>query len=255
MAEQTPRGRFVWYELLTADPKQAEAFYGSVTGWGATPWDGPQPYTMWTSGGKPVGGLMALPPGHGAPSHWFAHIATHDVDATAAQAASLGGRIIEPPRDIPTVGRFAILADPQGAVFSAFRPQGGADPGDSDPGLGEFSWHELMTTDYEAAFAFYRALFGWEKVAAHDMGPLGVYFIFGRNGREVGGMFNKPSAVQAPPHWLQYVRVADVDEAARRVTAGGGSILHGPAEVPGGDRILQFLDPQGAAFAVHEKKG
>lgn len=254
MAEKTARGRFVWYELLTANPKAAQTFYGSVVGWGTTPWEGPQPYTMWTAGGKPVGGLMPLPAGAGMPSHWFAHIATPDVDATAAQAESLGGRVIEAPRDIPTVGRFAILADPHGAVFSAFRPQAGADPGDREPGMGEFSWHELMTTDYEAAFAFYQALFGWERVAAHDMGPMGVYFIFGRNGAEVGGMFNKPPAVQGPPNWLQYVRVPDVDEAARRVTAGGGSIVHGPADVPGGDRILQALDPQGAPFAVHEKK-
>ena len=255
MAEGNARGRFVWYDLLTTDPPAAQDFYGKVTGWTTLVWDGPEPYTMWKAGEKPIGGVMQLPPGLGVPSHWYAYIETPDVDATTAQAESLGGRVIEKPTDIPTVGRFAILADPHGAVFAAFKPEGGAPGEDTDAAVGEFSWHELMTTDYEAAFDFYRALFGWEKIAAHDMGPLGVYFIFGRGATQVGGMFNTPVGMQAPPHWMQYVRVDNVDAAAARVTANGGTILHGPEDVPGGDRILQCLDPQGAAFALHQKHG
>ncbi len=254
MAESTARGRFVWSDLLTSDPNKAEAFYGSVTGWGTSRWDGPKPYTMWTAGGKPVGGVMALPAGSTIPPHWFAYVASPDVDATTAQAQSQGGRVIEQPMDIPTVGRFSILADPQGAVFAAFKPQDGRPVDEAAPGIGEFSWHELLTTDYRAAFTFYSGLFGWEQIREHDMGPMGMYFIFGRGGRELGGMFNRPAGMDAPPHWLQYVRVEGLDAAATRVTDGGGTILHGPAEVPGGDRILQCKDPQGAVFALHEKK-
>lgn len=245
-------GRFVWHELVTTDTKKAQAFYPSITGWGTLPWDGPQPYTLWTAGEKPVGGIMEITDGS-LPPHWFAHIATDDVDGTVARAETLGARVIERPTDIPTVGRFAVLRDPQGAVFAAFRPEGGADGDAAEAGVGEFSWNELMTTDYEAAFSFYRALFGWEQVEAHDMGPMGVYFIFGQDGRQVGGMFNKPPGVEAPTAWLHYVRVENVDAAAARVTAGGGRILHGPADVPGGGRILQCTDPQGAAFALHQK--
>ncbi len=254
MADGHARGRFVWYDLLTTHPSAAEHFYGKVTGWTTLVWDGPEPYTMWKAGEKPIGGVMQLPPSLTVPSHWYAYIETPDVDATAAQAVSLGGRVIEKPMDIPTVGRFAVLADPQGAVFAAFKPEGGAAPDDTPAALGEFSWHELMTTDYEAAFGFYHALFGWEKVVAHDMGPLGVYLIFGRSGTQLGGMFNAPSGAPAHPHWMQYVRVDDVDAGAARVTAHGGTILHGPVDVPGGDRIVQCLDPQGAAFALHQTK-
>lgn len=247
-----PHGRFVWHELVTSDTKKAQAFYPAVTGWGTQAWEGPQPYTMWTAGGKPVGGVMEVADGS-LPPHWFAHVATDAVDRTVAQAETLGAQVLERPTDIPGVGRFSVLRDPHGAVFAAFTPGSGPDPGDGEAAVGEFSWHELMTTDYEAAFSFYRALFGWEQIEAHDMGPMGVYLIFGQAGRQVGGMFNRPAGDAPPPAWLHYVRVPNVDEAAARVTAGGGRILMGPHDVPGGSRIVQCLDPQGAAFALHHK--
>ena len=86
-----------------------------------------------------------------------------------------------------------------------------------------------------------------------DMGPMGVYFIFKRNGRDVGGMFNISKEMPMPPSWLHYVRVDSADTAAERVKANGGQVVNGPMEVPGGDRIAQCVDPQGAAFAVHSK--
>jgi uncharacterized protein len=252
MAED--RGRFVWFDLSTPDPKGAQAFYTKVAGWGTQNWD-QMDYTMWTANGATIGGIMpSNPQSGGAPPHWLAHITVPDVDATVKQAESLGGRTHVPATDIPTVGRFAVLADPQGAVFAVFSPQGNAPGQDGEPAIGEFSWHELMTTDYAAAFTFYQALFGWDKQAEHDMGEIGVYLIFSRNGRELGGMFNRPPGMPAPPNWLQYIRVESADAAAERVKANGGQILNGPMDVPGGDRIAQCMDPQGAAFAVHSRK-
>jgi predicted enzyme related to lactoylglutathione lyase len=245
------RGRFVWYDLMTPDIKAAEAFYTKVAGWGTQPWEG-MPYTMWTANGQPMGGVMSNE-GTGAPPHWLAYISVPDVEKALAQVGSLGGRTIVPGKDIPTVGRFAIVADPQGAAFALFTPAKGTGRPETDPGMGEFSWHELATTDYAKAWAFYEAVFGWEKRAEHDMGPMGVYLLFGRNGRELGGMYTIMPGTNMPPHWLQYVRVDSADAAAQRVTANGGKVLNGPMEVPGGDRIAQCLDPQGAAFAVHSK--
>ena len=121
--------------------------------------------------------------------------------------------------------------------------------------IGEFSWHELMAADYAAAFTFYEALFGWEKIEAHDMGPMGVSAFFGRHGAQLGGMFTMPPGMPMPPNWIQYIRVDDADAAAERVKANGGQILNGPMDVPGGNRIAQCMDPQGATFAVHSKKG
>jgi uncharacterized protein len=253
MADVKSRGRFVWYDLMTTDIEKAQAFYTKVVGWGTQVWDGAQPYTMWTAGGAPIGGLMKLPAAEKAPPHWLAYISTPDVDATVAQAQGLGAKVLVKPTAIPSVGSFAVLADPQGAVFSAFTPTGEAPETEGPPGPGQFSWHELMTSDYQAAFAFYQAVFGWENMAQHDMGEMGVYLLFGRNGHQLGGMFNAPPGVPAPPNWLQYVSVDSADRAAERVTASGGTIMNGPMDVPGGDRIAQCMDPQGAAFAVHSR--
>ena len=82
MTEDTPRGRFVWFELLTSDPEAAPGFYSRVTGWGTAPFPGPTPYTMWTSDGVPLGGMMKLPPDTKSPPHWLAHISTPNVDGT-----------------------------------------------------------------------------------------------------------------------------------------------------------------------------
>jgi hypothetical protein len=239
---------------MTSNPPKAEEFYKNVAGWGTTVWDGPSPYTMWTAGGAPIGGMMTLPPNAPAPPHWLAYIAVPDVDATVSQAESLGATTMVRPTGIPTVGRFSALADPQGALFAVFTPAGAAPGHEGEPAVGEFSWHELMTTDYSAAFSFYQALFGWDKINEHDMGPLGIYLLFGRNGQTLGGMFTKPDDNPAPPLWMQYIAVESADRAAALVTANDGTVINGPMEVPGGDRIAQCMDPLGAIFAVHSRK-
>jgi uncharacterized protein len=254
MADVSARGRFVWYDLLTTDPKRVEPFYTAVAGWGTETWAGAMPYTMWTAGGTAIGGVMGMPPSAEAPPHWLAYAAVPDVDASLAQALGLGGRTLKGATDIPGVGRFAVLTDPQGAEFALFTPAADAPGQETPPGLGEFSWHELLTTDYKAAFEFYKALFGWEMIQEHDMGPMGIYAIFGRNGTQVGGMFNKTDDMPIPPNWLHYVRVDDADRVAGVVQANGGTVINGPMDVPGGDRIAQCLDPLGAMFAVHAIK-
>jgi predicted enzyme related to lactoylglutathione lyase len=175
MAERK-RGRFVWHELLTPDPAAARAFYTAVTGWSTQPFG--DAYTMWVAGGTPLGGVMALPD-PSAPTGWLAYISVPDVDASAAQAQSLGARIIRPAASIPTVGRFAILTDPQGAMFCLFSWETERPSEDAPAKPGEFSWHELATTDWRGAWAFYEQMFGWEKRGEYDMGPIGVYLLFG----------------------------------------------------------------------------
>lgn len=250
MTVAASRGRFVWYDLFTSDPKAAEAFYTKVANWGTQAWqDG---YTMWTANGQPIGGVMTLPPGMTKP-HWVAYITVPDVDQSVEQAIRLGGTSVSPAEDVPSVGRLAVLADPQGAVFAVFTPTDAPPAPEKDPAIGEFSWHELGTTDYKAGFAFYEQIFGWEKSAEHDMGEMGVYFIFKRNGKDLGGMYTMPPGMPIGPHWMQYVRVDSADAAADRVKAGGGQIVNGPMDVPGGDRVAVCGDPQGGAFAVHSK--
>jgi predicted enzyme related to lactoylglutathione lyase len=253
MTEVTPRGRFVWFDLMTTDPAVAPAFYSRVTGWGTSEWPGTT-YTMWTSDGAPLGGVMKLSPDAGGPPHWLAYISTPDVDQAVQQGVDLGARLLVTATDIPTVGRYAVLADPHGAVFAAFTPEASSPGHEGEAQLREFSWHELSTHDYPAAFRFYERLFGWEKTSAMDMGEAGVYQMFGRNGVVLGGMFNSSPQMPAPPGWLHYVLVDDVNRAVDAVTAGGGQVLNGPMEVPGGEWIAQCMDPQGAMFAVHARK-
>lgn len=251
---ETPRGRFVWYELLTTDPKAAQRFYAKIIGWGTQAWEQDPSYVFWMNGGRMIGAVMALPDEvkrMDVPPNWLAYVGTPDVDETARGAARLGGKVLKEPSDIPTVGRFAVLADPQGAVLCAFTALGEAPGHDGSPQLGEFSWRELATTDPEGAFRFYSELFAWEKTDAFDMGEMGLYQMYGRKGSTLGGIFRKPAEMPGPPAWLYYVKVKDVKPAAEQVKKLGGKVLNGPMEVPGGDWVVQCLDPQGAAFALH----
>jgi hypothetical protein len=246
-----PPGCFVWHDLMTSDPKAAEAFYTRVAGWGTQPWDGPMPYTMWTANGAPLGGVLQLPPNAESSPHWLAYVSTPDLETTIAKSQSLGATLLMGPQDVTEVGRFAVLKDPQGASFAVYTPIKDESGHDRAPRRGEFSWHELATTDSEAAFEFYCALFSWESRGAFDMGSGSMYRMYGRSGIELGGMYNQTAEMDGPPAWLHYILVDDVDEAANRVRETGGQVINGPMDVPGGDRIAQCLDPQGAMFAVH----
>ena len=252
MTDKTVRGRFVWHELMTPDAAAAHSFYSKTLGWKIQPSDQVPDYSMFVASSGPLGGSVSLPAG--AP-HWLAYIGTPDIDATVAQARDLGAKVVKDVEEIPGMvgSKYAVLNDPQGAQFAVYSSS--ADPGRDKPAKrGEFSWHELMTTDAKAALDFYSELFGWEKRQAHDMGPMGFYYLFGRNGQEMGGMFDKPANVPGGPAWLGYVRVKDVNQIVKKVKSAGGTLANGPMEVPGGDWIAQFIDPHGAAFAVHTLK-
>lgn len=254
-------GQNVWFDLMTTDVEGAKRFYTELIGWKTQQWsegDPSKPYSMWAVGEQPIGGVMELPEDArkmGAPPHWIAYTTVDDVDATAAKAEKLGARVYAPPMDIPTVGRFAILGDPQGATFAIFKPAG---PMDAPPdAVGHFSWAELNTTDYEAAWRFYSELFGWKHRSSMDMGPMGTYFMWNdAEGKTKGGMSNMAKAMNLPAHWLHYVTVESVDETAKRVVEKGGKVLNGPMDIPGDDRIAQCQDPQGGFFAIysHGKK-
>lgn len=256
------KGQFVWYDLMTTDPKSAAEFYKQVVGWDTMDWNNPEggkPYTMWTNQGAPLGGVMELPPEArqaGAPPHWLVYVSTPDIEATFDKAKKLGASVHVPPTEIPTVGKFAVMQDPQGAVFCLFSPGPDAQamPPKGQPKPGDFSWHELATTDQAGAFKFYSDLFGWVKTSEFDMGPMGTYLMYGvTEDAPLGGIFNKPDEMPVSA-WLPYAMVDDATACAERVKQAGGQVINGPMEVPGGDWIAQGLDPQGAMFAVHSAK-
>ena len=245
-------GRFVWHEHLTKDPQAAIAFYSEVIGWKTQPF-GDEGYTMWVGSQGPLGGTMKLPDEAakmGTPPHWMGHVRVEDVDASAIRIKRLGGKVYKEPEDIPTVGRFAIIGDPQGAAISLFKPNGAMALHDVSV-KGEFCWNELMASDQDAAFKFYSELFGWSKIDEMDMGNIGTYLVFGVGEERIGGIMKQPKGMPMPPMWVYYVEVSDLESALARATGKAATVMNGPMEVPGG-RIAQLMDPQGAMFAMHQ---
>lgn len=249
------QGRFIWYELLTTDPEAAKRFYGEVVGWTYDDMSmGDMTYSVAKADGNGVGGIMPIPPeakAMGVPPNWSGYICVDDCDGAAEKIKTLGGSVMRAPQDIPGIGRFAVVADPAGAVFQIMQPAPMDAPRPKAPQgtEGHASWHELYAGDVDQAVAFYGEMFGWRKDAVHDMGPMGAYVLFANQDGQIGGMMKKPEQV-ARPGWLYYFQVGDIDSAASRATGAGGKIVNGPMEVPGGSWIIQGVDPQGAMFAL-----
>jgi predicted enzyme related to lactoylglutathione lyase len=252
----SPGDRFVWYELMTTDVEACKVFYSKLMGWGARDSPTRRPaYALFTARNAPVAGLTSLPEGArraGAVPNWIGYVAVADVDAAVARTRELGGTVHVPPTDIPGINRFAMIADPQMAAVALAKGRRGEPQSPDLLAPGRVGWHELLAADWETVFSFYERLFGWQKGESH-FGAMGSYQQFSAGGEAIGGMFTKPASLPVP-FWLYYFNVRDLDVAARRVTAGGGEILYGPATVPGGARIIHCADPQGAVFALLDRR-
>jgi predicted enzyme related to lactoylglutathione lyase len=250
--------QFLWFELLTQNSVAATRFYGDVMGWRTDVWDGGAvPYTLLIADDDVIGGMITLPKGarkHGPLPHWLGYVGVADVDRSTEQAQRLGATMLFPPTDIPGVGRFSVMTDPQGASIALYTPRGDAPPASMAPKPGHMIWHELVTTDPDGAWTFYSGMFDWHQVEAIQTDKQGKYQMFGTGKRTLGGIITKPADMPGPSAWLYYTTVDDLDAALRRVKANGGRVLNGPMEVPGGDHVAQCMDPQGAIFALHRSR-
>ena len=260
MERASDAGSFIWYELMTPDPDGAKAFYDAVVGWNIEAQSQfPNGYRMiGRSDGKMAGGVLPLNSEmkqHGARPTWLGYIYVPDVDASVAAIERAGGKALMPPFDIPNVGRVAMVADPSGAPFYIMKPT----PPENEPEAKSdvFSvdqpqrvrWNELSSADDEGAVSFYTRQLGWAQEGAMPMGEMGDYRFISANGVRIGAIMRKPP--QRPVStWTFYIGVDDIDRAADAVTAGGGQILFGPMEIPGGEYSLNGMDPQGAAFGL-----
>ena len=252
-------GDFIWYELMTTDADAAQAFYQGLLGWEVQ--DASQPemaYRQFSKDGTMVGGILPLSEEMqqaGAASLWAGYVGVDNVDSTAAKISSSGGAVLLAPRTIEGVGRFAYVADPQGAVFyimRGFSESASESFSAYEPREGHCAWNELATSDPEQAKKFYRDTFGWVKTDGMDLGPLGQYQLLS-NGAErdfmFGGLMKKPDEVPVSL-WLYYFRVPDIDAAAQYVNSNGGQVTNGPMEVPGDEYAFNGIDPQGAMFSI-----
>jgi predicted enzyme related to lactoylglutathione lyase len=255
-----PPGDYIWYELISPDPAASKAFYDAVVGWDIEPEpSGDMDYRMIRrSDGGNAGGVMRLTDdmaSHGARPLWLGYIYVPNVDSAVASVGTAGGKTLMPAFDIPGIGRIALLADPQGVPFYAMTPTppAGVPKGKSDV----FSvdqpqhvrWNELSTADSDGAVAFYTSQFGWTQKDEMDMGEIGKYRLIHQGDTMIGAIM--PKMPQRPVSaWTYYIGVDDIDRATKAVQAGGGTVLHGPQEIPGGEFSLNGLDPQGAAFGL-----
>lgn len=247
-----------WYELATTPGRleEAQAFYGRVLGW--TFADAGMEgfaYRLARSDGDLVAGAMDMPADvSGMAPMWTVYFAVDDADRAVAQMTATGARLHRPVTPIPGTGRFAILGDPQGAGFGILEPapmpEGGAGNAFDQKKAGHGNWHELATTDHKAAMGFYTGAFGWKPSTSMDMGEMGSYDLFSRDGADIGGMMRLQPGGAPAPHWLPYFGANGIDAAIDRINAAGGTVLHGPVELPGGAFIAVARDPQGAHFAV-----
>ncbi|HEX6838603.1 MAG TPA: VOC family protein, partial [Polyangia bacterium] len=208
---------------------------------------GPGSYDMIYAGDTMIGGWAELKD-KGAPARWMACVSVEDVDAAAKAAAATGGRVVAAPMPIPSVGRIARIADPQGAELQVFKSDNG-DPEDGPGHQGRWAWNELHTTDAKAALAFYEKVVGFGHDDM-DMGPGGVYrVVTSKDGAGRGGISTHLGAGKSP-HWLPYVFVDDTDASAARARVLGASIEMPPTDIPTVGRIAVLRDPTGAALAT-----
>lgn len=200
---------------------------------------------------------MPLPDGAPVPACWLGYIDVDDVDTGAKSIKDAGGTIHMEPQDIPGVGRFAFVADPQGVMFYIMKPDPPADNPDSrsiafaatEPIEGHCAWNELATTNPDAAVEFYTGQFGWRQEGDMDMGPMGKYQFLHHGPVMIGGVMPKMPEMPVSA-WSYYFRVPAIDAAVATIKASGGSILQEPMEIPGGEFSISAVDPQGAAFAL-----
>ncbi len=244
---------FIWHDLMTNDVEAAKKFYGAVVGW---TFEAQMPdYHVASTNGAGMGGIMATPPElKWMPPFWSGYIYVTDVDATVAKIKRLDGKIHREPWDVPNVARMAVVGDPTGASFNIMQPyprEGSSLPPSS--ALGAVGWNEAHVGDLDAAWKFYSEMFGWTKGTVMPMGEMGDYMLFQINGQDIGGMMKKFDAMPKPA-WLYYFNVDGMEAAAARITAGGGKIMMGPHQVPGGNWIVNASDPQGGYFSLTSLK-
>ena len=241
---KTATGTVVWHDHMSNDAATAQGFYGKLLGWQTEVFKpGEMDYPMIAKEGQTHGGFGPVP--EGAPNHWVGHVLVDDADAAADRARKAGGKVVFGPEDIPDIGRFAIIMDPQGAVISAFSPAGEA----STP-QGVFGWDELHTSDLEGAKKFYGDVFGWTAKESDMAGMTYVLFSDGETDR--AGATTQMPGDPSPPHWLVYALTPDVDASTAKVKDLGGTVYMEPMSLEGVGRFSIAGDPTGAVFGLFQ---
>jgi uncharacterized protein len=254
--ERFEPGEFCWIELATTNQEAAKSFYGALFGWTTrdVPIGPKNVYSLLELQGRIAAGAFAISPSEsaaGVPPHWHLYVAVPSADEAAKKAAELGGKVVEAPFDVMDRGRAALIQDPTGAYFSLWQAKNRIGIGvTGEPGA--FCWADLNTSDQARAKTFYEGLFGWKlKPGQGNSGYLHIV-----NGESyIGGIPSAGQGGNAPPHWLIYFAVADVDATFQIATNRNARVLLAPMDFEGVGRVAMLADPQGAVFALFREAG
>ena len=237
-------GNFVWFECVTDDIEASKAFYTETLGWKSDVMDmGEQKYTMLGASADKTSCGVINAQMEGVPNHWTSYVSVEDVDAAAQRVKDNGGEVIVPPTDIPTIGRFSLVKDPEGATFNLFKGEESDDNASAD-----FHWNELYSDDIDKLAPFYEKVLGYTATQM-DMPGGGKYTIFKRGDTDVAGGMTKPDK-DIPSMWLPYAAVPDCDAAVERAKQHKGQVKMGPIDAEGIGRFAVLIDSQGAALGV-----
>jgi predicted enzyme related to lactoylglutathione lyase len=255
-AESMPRhvGKIVGVELVTPNLAAAEAFYAGLLGWTfVDSASGGLHRSEASTDGRSVAALVerTIPAGARIQPAWLTFIAVRDVDAAQKTALRYGAHSLAAPHEVPGRGREAVLADPQGAVF-ALRTAVRADPAEELPDPGEWIWSSLFVTDVDADVAFYQSVFDYEVFDVSADSTATHLILASEDYARASANKLPASPAHGHPHWLNYVRVTDADQAVARVIALGGRVLVQPRVDRSGGKVAVVSDPQGAPFGLLE---
>ncbi|MGH7726646.1 MAG: VOC family protein [Candidatus Eiseniibacteriota bacterium] len=247
-------GTFCWVELTTTDQAAAEKFYSGLFGWtvSKTPMGPNEYYTIFQKDGDDAAAAYTIQEEQkkqGVPPNWLPYVSVTDVAKSAEQIKSLGGQVVVGPMDVMDKGKMVVGVDPTGAVFALWQPVTHAGLGvlDEPNSLG---WVELMTHGVDKAKGFYTKLFPW-TTDTMPMSTGGDYTLWKRGGEMAGGALEMPpQAGNAPPNWLPYFAVSDVDKSHAKAKELGGSEVVPPTDIPQTGRFSVLKDPQGAHFSI-----
>jgi hypothetical protein len=250
--DTAPIGSPCWTDLWTSDVEGSRRFYSELFGWEA---QAPSPefggYFMFTRNGVPTAGGMGDMGDMAADNTWKIYLDTDDIATTLEAAAAEGAQVISPAMAVGDLGSQAVLIDPTGAHLGSW--QAGTFPGFTVLGEhGAPSWFELHTRSFATAIAFYRSVFGWDTETVGDTDEFRYSVMRDPSGEgELAGIMDASAFLPAdvPSHWSVYWQVDDVDAAAAKVTALGGSVVMGAEDTPHG-RLATVTDPAGAEFKL-----
>ena len=244
-------GRFVWRDLMTRDVGAAKRFYTGLLGWRFedTKRNG-RAYALARVGSAPVAGIVDVSAIPDAAPQWISFMTVEDVDRKVALVTANGGQVLLAPRDVATIGRAAVVADPQGAPIGlATLRREVADP--LSPAPSAFFWQEYLARDAARALDFYKQLAGYESSITDTQ--LGLEYHILKRERSRAGLFQLPATVtDVLPNWLPYVLVADPAALAARVPGLGGRILVPASPDRRNGSLAVVADPGGAPLALQK---